>query len=320
MMTWKRMAIWKRMVFSIVAIVVLRYQIRYLNNLNNQITVNNETLGQLSFTRHKEWYAAADAVDKINRQNHHDASIILISSLIPSHPSIHMINSTIHSIHQYITNLPMHIPIYIVVDGLTPEQKQANASNAQRHRRYQNNLQQAISSNQTFLPFTNVTVTVLQEHHHVAGSIHQLMTSNVDTEFVYILQHDLPFCHNPKRPNYQWIHHTRLIQAMKKQPGVLYNVRFRHNNGKRTLHSYCPELLLGANDINTTTTNDNSSDFQIHGLDFFATASWSDQNHLSTKSYYLKLLQHIEAHSKLRHLKQFPEAPMMKIAREDCVH
>ena len=53
----------------------------------------------------------------LNEQTNSDATVIVLSSLIPTHPSIHMINRTITSVRTMIHGL--HDPkIIITVDGL----------------------------------------------------------------------------------------------------------------------------------------------------------------------------------------------------------
>mmetsp|Transcript_6421 Transcript_6421/g.9408 ORF Transcript_6421/g.9408 Transcript_6421/m.9408 type:complete len:132 (-) Transcript_6421:642-1037(-) len=50
-----------------------------------------------------------------------DTSIIILSSLIPTHPSIKMINDTFNSLSMMLDGIPFNTPIHISVDGLPIE-------------------------------------------------------------------------------------------------------------------------------------------------------------------------------------------------------
>lgn len=217
----------------------------------------------------------------------HDTSIIITSNLIPTHPSIDIIHATITSIDQHLIGLPLDTPIFVTIDGLP---KTRYLDDPTRREQYIRNLKEA-----NFSPFTNLHVVPMDTHLHLAGSINYTLVHYVETEFVYILQHDLKFCQSP-------VNHTGLIDAMKEHPDTLYNVRFRKaSNLKRTLSSYCAG-------------NSSLDDFQYNGLDFFATSIWSDNNHLTNRKYYLNML-HL-----LVFLKRAMESPMQNNAAKDCIH
>ena len=71
-------------------------------------------------------------------------------------------------------------------------------------------------------------VTILQHPKRVriAMSVHLAMEL-VDTEFVYVLQHDMPFL--------QDVRHEQILQTMQEYPNVMRLVRFKNH-----LRSFVP--------------------------------------------------------------------------------
>jgi hypothetical protein len=200
-----------------------------------------------------------------------------------------MVNETIHSLHQFLDGLPLDSPIFVSVDGLPASHQ--SAENEQRRQAYIQRMK-----NTTFLPFTNVRTIPMDTHLHLAGSINRTLHEHVKTRFIYILQHDLPFCRH--------IDHTTLVQNMIEHPDTLFNVRFRLNNKPRTTKSFCP--------IHNKEGNYPVDEY--HGMPFFATYAWSDNNHISSTAYYKNMLKGI--HMLLRPM----EGPMQYSAPSNCTH
>jgi hypothetical protein len=211
-----------------------------------------------------------------------DTSVIILSSLIPSHPSIWMINETYHSLHHLI-GLSSTAPLFLPVDG-SPEG--TSTDDRDRLAQYIINLKSAFNE-------THHHIIASSTHLHIAGNIkqaHDLIT----TPYIYIIQHDFPFQQN--------INHTAIIKSMREYPDVLRLVRFnkRRNmylrrdryGGNCTYHSY---------PVN-----------HINGIHFWKTSKWSDNNHLTTWAYY------DEVFKVLGNLKRAPEDPMMNHAVSNC--
>ena len=137
-------------------------------------------------------------------------SIIITSNLIPSHPSIAMINETISSLH-FLGGLSPTAPLIITVDGL-----EATATNDdhKRLREYVKSLQQTFRQ-------SHITIVASPNFLHLAGNIFKAIDM-VRIEFAYVLQHDQPFICE--------VNHMALIKSMQEYPDYLRIVRFSLRN------------------------------------------------------------------------------------------
>ena len=217
----------------------------------------------------------------------YDLSVVITSSLIPSHPRIDVINHTIYSLLK-LDGLPLDVPIYITVDGNKVYRNDPNktSSNQQRISHYIHRLRNA----SFFYPFTNIQVLPMTHHRHLAGCVHQALQhiSKRDSSFepkehlIYLLQHDLYFT--------RLVPHTQLVQAMRKYPEDIKNVRFRFNypSWNKT------ELLSDERRFPPCRGIENGTVFKRNDLSFFATSRWSDNNQLSTLQYYQDMIVHIQ--------------------------
>ncbi|KAL3943669.1 MAG: hypothetical protein SGBAC_002249 [Bacillariaceae sp.] len=143
---------------------------------------------------------------------------MITSNLIQMHPHIGMLQDTIFSLHRFLENIPFNTPIYVVVDGLPP--KEVSDNNKERRKQYIQNIRE-----HNFAPFTNVQAVPMEEHKFLAGCVKFTLENYIETEFLYIIQHDLPFCRK--------VDHRRLLKTMHEHPDVLFNVRFRQAFGKK---------------------------------------------------------------------------------------
>mmetsp|Transcript_43634 Transcript_43634/g.105236 ORF Transcript_43634/g.105236 Transcript_43634/m.105236 type:complete len:380 (-) Transcript_43634:2746-3885(-) len=221
--------------------------------------------------------------------NQLDTSVMITSNLVPTHPDIGMLQDTIFSLHRFLKKIPFETPIYVVVDGLRP--KELNENNKERRTQYIENVR-----DHDFAPFTNVQVVPMGEHRFLAGCVKYALENYIGTEFLYIIQHDLPFCRE--------VDHLRLLKTMRERPDVLFNVRFRYNNKVSTIGSHCKAYK-------------NMSDFpaeDFNGLSFFWTNFFSDNNHLTTKKYYTYLL------SNFRHYRRSMENLISWKSRYNCTY
>mmetsp|Transcript_6142 Transcript_6142/g.9679 ORF Transcript_6142/g.9679 Transcript_6142/m.9679 type:complete len:288 (-) Transcript_6142:39-902(-) len=214
-----------------------------------------------------------------------DTSVIITSNLIPTHPSVAMINETIHSLHHHMKGLPQNVPIFLSVDGLHKNDS-GNQTSRDRLEEYIHRLKN------TPFPFHNITVVPASSHLHIARTVKQAMDL-VQTKFVYVVQHDLPFVRD--------VYHLELIHAMNDHPNTLRNVLFKLE-GALGRFPVCPIY-------------NNHGIFpkeEYQGLDFYATKRWSDNNHFTSKAYYQEMF------SSIPHLNGAMEWGMMTPAKQNC--
>ena len=187
-----------------------------------------------------------------------DTSIILLSSLIPTHPAITMINDTFNSFSM-LDGLPSNTPIFISVDGL-PD-KDLNTENLERLQLYIENLRERFREN------PHVAILNNPSHGHISNSIRRALQM-VTTRFIYVVQHDFKFI--------KYINHTSLVKSMREYPGELQIVRFpvRPISDKSRIRSDCKKVV------------------EYNNIRFTA-GPWSDNNHLTTKRYYDEVLHMI---------------------------
>ena len=199
-----------------------------------------------------------------------DTSIVILSSLIPTHPAITMINDTFNSLSM-LEGLPSNTPIFISVDGLRAQD--LNTNNLEKLQNYTENLRERFQEN------PHVAILNNPSFGHLSNGIRRALKM-VNTEFVYIIQHDFKFIKH--------VNHRLLLKSMREYPGELQIVRF---SKRPTTAGYvrpdCRKVV------------------EYNGIRF-TSGRWSDNNHLTTKRYY-------DEHLKIIGPKSRPvEAPMMR--------
>ena len=205
-----------------------------------------------------------------------DTTILITSSLIPTHPSISMINKTLNSL-RLLHGLPDGSPIFVTVDGLDPSRSD-NLKNRQRLQEYVRNLRL------TFRHYDDhVTILTSYTFGHLTNSL-KMAVELVDTKYIYVVQHDFPF----SKP----INHTALVESMRENP-QLHIVRFNKRKNAKMVGAGC-DIVTHSN-----------------GLDFVLN-KWSDNNHFTTKSYYVDMLK------RLGPTPRAPESPMMHAQNNNC--
>jgi hypothetical protein len=213
-----------------------------------------------------------------------DTTVIITSSLIPTHPSIRMINETVDSIREMISGLAYSTPILISVDG----RKEYNKEDVERLQKYVENLRIRFRHD----PY----VTILNNYQfgHISNSI-RVALPMVETEFIHVVQHDFKFI----KP----INHAALVGVMREKPDQIRIIRF--NKWQRPA-----DKLDGCAVYN-------QFDSEKYGLNL-ALAHWSDNNHFTTKKYYEQVLEDIGP------VPRPIEAPMMNNpilnASSDCTY
>jgi hypothetical protein len=186
-----------------------------------------------------------------------DTTVIITSNFIPISPSLAIINRTIQSLN-HLRGLCPTSPLIITVDGMLPKSRR-------KHKNADERLAQYVQA---------LNKTYNQDHHTILPSNRSIELTNniqnamhrVKTEFVYIIQHDLPFI--------QDVNHTALIKTLDEYPDVLRLVRFNLRPNKiRPLEA-------------ATCYNESTPVNAINGINLIKTWVWSDNNHLTRKSYY----------------------------------
>lgn len=172
-----------------------------------------------------------------------------------------MINETISSLH-FLHGLSPTAPLIITVDGLKTT---AKIDDHKRLRQYVKSLQHTFQQ-------SHITIVVSPNFLHLAGNIFKA-TDMVTTEFVYVLQHDQPFIRE--------VNHTALIKSMQEYPDYLRIVRFSLRNIK----------LIHSDKLNGKCFGQETLVDHVNNLNFTKTPAWSDNNHLTRKTYYEEVKQ-----------------------------
>ena len=107
-------------------------------------------------------------------QMNYDTTIIITSSLIPTHPSIAMINCTYHSL-KMLHGLQNGSPVYVTVDGLDPS-KNDNEEKKKRLQEYVRNLRHTFKNNDRVKFLTSYTFG------HLTNSL-KMTIDLVDTQY-----------------------------------------------------------------------------------------------------------------------------------------
>ena len=205
----------------------------------------------------------------------YDSTVIITSSLIPTHPNMTMLSSTYQSL-KMLHGLQNGTPIFVTVDGLDPA-KNENEENKKRLQEYVQNLRHAFRNNNRLKILTSFTFG------HLTNSL-KMAVDLVDTQYVYVVQHDFPFV----KP----VNHTAIVESMRENP-QLHIVRFNKRVNEKMVGPGC--------------------DVKIHssGMDFVLN-KWSDNNHFTTKKYYVDML------ARLGPTPRAPESPMMYAQGSNC--
>lgn len=175
-------------------------------------------------------------------------SIIITASTIISHPSIDFIKSTIESLK------------YIHMNKDTPIILAHDYSVDSTFIEYLKNLNEYISDKK------NIQIIVRNSHGHLIGNVRNAFNF-INTEYVLIIQHDLPFVRE--------FEIEKVIQDMKINP-ELKHIRF---NKRANIKEKFDALndLFGKQIISQNYT-------------YTRTPGWSDQNHLCHSSYYRDII------------------------------
>eukprot|EP00977_Amphora_coffeiformis_P004254 scaffold896_cov172-Amphora_coffeaeformis.AAC.21 len=195
-----------------------------------------------------------------------DTTLIITSSLIPTHPSIAMIKETISSL-TLLQGLSPKSPIYITVDGIPDQEEEDTLAAKDREDRIARRNGYIRNLRHEYRHKPHIHILVSEHHRHIAGSIKWAFDTAPPTAFYYMIQHDFPFN--------KVIDHTNIRKSMLQQSNHIRCVRFNYKIRNASVR-------CGAGQPNVTTP----SIFNINGLNFYLTVKWSDNNHIASREYY----------------------------------
>ena len=181
------------------------------------------------------------------KEKYKDLTIIITASYIPSHPSIEKIKDVIESLK------------YLNIDNYDLILSHDYNSDSDDYKKYLDNLKDYIKDK------NNIKIVIRDTHGHLVGNIRNSI-SHVKTEYILVIQHDLPFIRN--------VNIYDIISDMKLNNN-LKHVRFNKVNNNR-----CKDNSFD---------NKNNTYGQIiykNNYEYTSTDGWSDNNHLSTLKYY----------------------------------
>lgn len=213
--------------------------LRTNNTIPSAIKGNNSTSV-------KERYQALSLND-INSSLQPDTTIVITSSLIPTHPSLSIINRTITSTRERLLGLHPETPIIIAVDGLKPG---ASKDEKWRHQ----TMVEYLQSN-----YTRALIVTKNASEGLTKNIYSAVMDHVQTKFLYLLQHDLMFCND--------INHAAMVKSFVEYPEILKVVRFNKRFNR----------LVGAEMQYTSCWNTPSVLNSVNGIHFTKSGLWSDK-------------------------------------------
>jgi hypothetical protein len=187
------------------------------------------------------------------RQAHrscNETTIVLTTNFIPTSPSLAIINRTIHSIRR-LKGLCPTAPLIISVDGLNKEARRIHNNSEPR-------LEEYVKRLRTVYNETHQRVVASNHSLMITGTVYQAMDL-VKTEFVYVIQHDMPFI--------QDIDHTALVRTYDQFPAVLRLVRFNLR----------PNIQRGDLEGNNTCYAEETPVNDVNGISLIKTWIWSDK-------------------------------------------
>jgi SAM-dependent methyltransferase len=187
-------------------------------------------------------------------------TVIVTASLIASHPRLDIIAATLDSLD--LLELPKETKIVLAHDWLNPADD--TSENRARYEQYLSAL-----ANHRAASERNLEIVARMEWGHLPGSLSEAFRC-VSTEFVLVMQHDLPFVRR--------INLLELMALMRLHGGVRH-IRF---NKRRN-------VLAGSDALD----DDFRAFFSECGFDvggahvsLTRTLCWSDNNHLTTRKHY----------------------------------
>lgn len=177
-------------------------------------------------------------------------TIIITASYISSHPSIKCMKQVIDS----LDNLNLEIGTKVILAH--------DYSSELDYIQYIENLNQYISTNGKY----SFEIVIRENHGHLTGNLRNAI-SYVNTKFVLVIQHDLPFIRN--------IDITKVINDMNEN-SRLKHIRFNKRKNIKAGDDARNDLF--------------GKEIKCRNFSYIRTPTWSDQNHLCLTSYYTDIV------------------------------
>eukprot|EP00980_Cylindrotheca_fusiformis_P023277 scaffold10313_cov138-Cylindrotheca_fusiformis.AAC.2 len=195
-----------------------------------------------------------------------DTTVIVTTNWMPALPSTKMIDSVINSLH-FLQGLPSDAPLIIAADGPYEGATRYDSVRSVDMRAYVRALESKYGNSNNNSHHT--TIISSSKKIMLVGNMKRALR-RVQTEFILVLQHDLPFINE--------VNHTALIEIMHTHPEVRL-VRF-------------PTTRVLSRKRDTGVCNEDEIEFHdANGIGLTKTHVWSDRNHLTRKSYYDEMFQ-----------------------------
>lgn len=219
-----------------------------------------------------------------------EVTVLISSSYIPSHPSVKVIEETLSSLEQ--TDMGHDYPVLVVHDGLKRGAQQQEKEDYRIFLR---------SFSEKFADHSKIRSLELAFHGHLAGAISEAL-KEITTEFVLVVQHDLPFV----KP----VPIRRLARLMRTQPQIRH-LRF---NSSAVTNSGWDALYEDKHVRRSRSSFLRNFEFEDRWgkLRLVSTLAWSDQNYLVSREHLVHDLVPI-----FRGLKTFPENVLNPLLNEE---
>lgn len=262
--------------------------------MKNDPSLDGDTMFQKNTTNltssHNRYHGSSSATvtnsEKLDGQSPvggiTDATIIVTSNFIPTHPSTEIIDRTIESISRYIvlsqsedrvlgpgthisdgnssTSNRTRIPMIITVDGLFG--RKSGGENYQRGivlDEYVQRLRNRYSDH----PHYDVLILPQERNIKLIRTM-QFALDFVTTKFIYVIQHDLPFI----RP----VDHRAMVEFFEDRPETVRLIRFgRHATLSRS-KDWPSHVGVDCGDELFLSSRNSQ-----HGLNLSMTHTWSDK-------------------------------------------
>ena len=263
-------------------------------------------LSSSSIYKVKEGNAIACDRNEYDEERRLESAVMILTTLIPSHPSLWMLEKTIGSLKN-LNGLHPKTPVYITVDA----PKTYSLDDVQRLDLYTQALYRRFAGEEN----RHVTIVINSVNRHITGTSRKVVFDLIDaniTKYIYVLQHDLMFVPGKE------INHTALVDAFDKyyNNNTIRLVGFgQFPNSKHLRKGTCQEraelgmenpLKIFDGGIDTTTNSSNSI-YLSHAK------MWSDNNHFTTVQYYRDMLDNLGP------VPRPPEGPMQVQSNIGCL-
>jgi len=191
-------------------------------------------------------------------------TVIITSSLIPSHPSIEVIKGTIESL-KFIGLKKENSKVLIAQDIARQKPKKHTEVHRRRYDEYMNKLQNYFDKNPDF------NYEIIKRQGNTPGLVGNVKNAfkHVKSEYVLVIQHDLPFLD-------KGININKIMEDMKSNPSMKH-VRFN----KR------PNIPRGFDGENKALFG---NQINANNYTYISTGGWSDNNHICLASYYRNIV------------------------------